>query len=174
MADITASPLVSCLQQLEDPRIERAKRHELLDLLVLCVLATICGADSMVAIEEFGKAQQKWLRTFLALPHGIPSHDTVGRVLARLDAAQFEACFLGWVQAAFTLTQGQVVAIDGKSVRPLPRSAAGPVCAASGERLGATEPPGAGPAGRGQPVQRDHRHPAAVAPAGPGRLHRDH
>ena len=56
MADITASPLVSCLQQLEDPRIERAKRHELLDLLLLCVLATICGADSMVAIEEFGES----------------------------------------------------------------------------------------------------------------------
>ena len=114
MADITASPLVSCLQQLEGPRIERAKRHAWRDLLVLCVLATMCGADSMVALEECGKAQQKWLRTLLALPHGIPSHDTVGRVLARLDAAQFEVCFLGWVQAAFILTQGQLVAIDGK------------------------------------------------------------
>ena len=86
-------------------------------MLVLSVLATICGADNMVAIADFGQANQKWLQAFLPLPNGIPSHDTLGRVLARLDAVPCEAGFLDWVQSAFTLTQGQLVAIDGKSVR---------------------------------------------------------
>ena len=133
----------------------------------------MCGADSKVAIEEFGKAKQKWLGTFLALSHEIPSQDTVGRVLARLDVAQFEVCFLGWVQATFTLTQGQLVAIAGKSVRRSRDRRPGPVCTASRERLGAAAPPGAGPAGRGRPGPRDHRHPDAVTPMGTGRLHRD-
>ena len=117
MVDLNASPLVTCLEQVEDPRIERAKRHELLDILVVSVLATICGADNRVAMADLGQANQEWLQAFLPLPNGIPSHDTLGRVWARLDAVQLEAGFLDWVQSAFTLTQGQRVAIDGKSVR---------------------------------------------------------
>ena len=84
---------------------------------MLSVLAVICGADSFVAIALFGQLNEAWLRTFLALPHGILSHDTLGRVFARLDAAQFEEGFRDWVQEAFALTDGQVVPIDGKSVR---------------------------------------------------------
>ena len=84
MADITASPWFPVCNSWRIPRSNAPQRHAWLDLLVLCVLATICGADSMVAIEELGKAQQTWLRTFLALPPGIPSHDTVGR---KLDVA---------------------------------------------------------------------------------------
>ena len=111
------SSLVETLDTLEDPRVDRTKLHHLTDILVLSVLAVICGADSFVAIALFGQLNEAWLRTFLELPHGIPSHDTLGRVFARLDATGFEEGFREWVQAAFALTDGQVVPIDGKSVR---------------------------------------------------------
>ena len=100
-----------------DFRVDRTKLHPLTDILVLSVLAVICGADSFVAIALFGRLNEEWLRTFLALPHGIPSHDTLGRVFARLDAVRFEENFRDWVQATFALTDGQVVPINGKSVR---------------------------------------------------------
>ena len=111
------SSLVETLDTLEDPRVDRTKLHQLTDILVLSVLAVICGADSFVAIALFGQRNEAWLRTFLELPHGIPSHDTLGRVFARLDATGFEEGFRDWVQGAFELTDGQVVPIDGKSVR---------------------------------------------------------
>ncbi len=81
------SSLVEILDTLEDPRVDRTKLHKLTDILVLSVLAVICGADSFVAIALFGQRNEAWLRTFLELPHGIPSHDTRGRVFARLAAA---------------------------------------------------------------------------------------
>lgn len=102
---------------LPDPRIERSKRHSLLDIVTIAVCAVICGADSWVDVELFGRAKLAWLRTFLALPNGIPSHDTFGRVFARLDPQQFEHCFLGWVQAIVRRTAGEVVAVDGKVLR---------------------------------------------------------
>ncbi|MGE5138528.1 MAG: ISAs1 family transposase [Rudaea sp.] len=103
--------------ELPDPRIGHAKRHLLLDILVIAICAILCGADSWVEIELWGRANRKWLETFLALPNGIPSHDTFGRVFARLDPKQFERCFLEWVRAVSKLTQRQVVAIDGKKLR---------------------------------------------------------
>ena len=111
------SSLVETLDSLEDPRVDRTRLPPLTDILVLSVLAVICGADSFVAIALFGQLNEAWLRTFLELPHGIPSHDTLGRVFARLDAARFEEGFRDWVQDTFALTDGQVVPIDGKSVR---------------------------------------------------------
>ncbi|MGD9895045.1 MAG: ISAs1 family transposase [Dehalococcoidia bacterium] len=102
---------------LPDPRIERSKRHSLLDILTIALCAVLCGADSWVDVELFGRAKEGWLRTFLALPNGIPSHDTFGRVFARLDPQQFERCFLGWVQAVMRRTSGEVVAVDGKVLR---------------------------------------------------------
>ena len=84
---------------------------------MLSVLTVICGADSFVAVALFGQLHEAWLRTFLELPHGIPSHDTLGRVFARLDASGFEEGFRDWVQEAFELTAGQVVPVDGQSVR---------------------------------------------------------
>ncbi len=89
----------------------RTKLHPLTDIPVLSVPTVICGADS------FGQLHEAWLRTFLELPHGIPSHDTLGRVFARLDASGFEECFRDWVQEAFERTAGQVVPVDGQSVR---------------------------------------------------------
>ena len=79
---------------LEDPRIERTKLHQLLDILVIAICAVICGADDWVEVELFGNAKLTWLRTFLELPNGIPSHDTFGRVFARLNPEQFQQCFL--------------------------------------------------------------------------------
>jgi len=104
-----------------DPRVARTKRHALLDLVAIAVCGVICGADSWVEIEAFGSAKLAWLRSFLALPGGIPSHDTFGRVFAALDPTQFERCFLGWVRALAEETAdapaGQVIAVDGKTLR---------------------------------------------------------
>ena len=77
----------------------------------------ICGADNWVDIELFGNCKEEWFKSFLELPNGIPSHDTFGDVFARLDPEQFQHCFIEWVQAVAQLTQGEVVAIDGKTVR---------------------------------------------------------
>ena len=74
---------------LEDPRIDRCKRHQLLDIIAIAICAVICGADSWVYIELFGKSKLEWFQTFLELPHGIPSHDTFGDVFSRLDPEQF-------------------------------------------------------------------------------------
>ncbi|HSH79024.1 MAG TPA: ISAs1 family transposase [Herpetosiphonaceae bacterium] len=102
---------------LDDPRIERTKHHALLDIIVIAICAVICGADSWVEIEEFGTAKLAWVRTFLDLPNGIPSHDTFGRVFAALDPEQFQQCFLAWVQAAAALADTQIVALAGKTLR---------------------------------------------------------
>lgn len=102
---------------LPDPRIERARRHDLLDIVTIAVRAVIGGADAWVDVERFGRAKQAWFETFLALPNGVPSHDTFGRVFAALDPAAFETAFLGWVRTLTTATAGEVVAIDGKTLR---------------------------------------------------------
>lgn len=83
--------MVQRFATLEDPRTGNAKRHQLLDIIVIALCAVICGADNSVEIEEFGKAREDWFRRFLALPNGIPAHDTFGRVFALLDPKQFEA-----------------------------------------------------------------------------------
>ena len=91
--------------------------HPLLDILVIAICAVICGADTWVEMEEYGKAKEAWLRRFLALPHGIPSHDTFARVFARLDPEEVQRSFLSWVRAVSQVTQGEVIAIDGKTLR---------------------------------------------------------
>ncbi|MCY3902281.1 MAG: ISAs1 family transposase, partial [Caldilineaceae bacterium] len=117
MADVKGVSLVEHFEDLEDPRVERTKLHQLRDIIVIAICAVICGADIWVEIEEFGRAKRDWLEALLGLPNGIPSHDTFGRVFARLDAEKFEACFVKWVQHLHELTQGQLLAIDGKTVR---------------------------------------------------------
>ena len=103
--------------KLTDPRTGHAKRHKLIDVIVIAICAVICGADSWVDVEMFGKAKKDWFSRLLELPNGIPSHDTFGRIFARLDPVQFEECFEEWVEAVNEVTGGQVVAIDGKTLR---------------------------------------------------------
>jgi predicted transposase YbfD/YdcC len=115
------SPLASFqahFANIDDPRVERTRRHELLDLIVLAICAVICGADAWVDVEAWGKAKRDWLRKQgLSLPNGIPSHDTFGDVFGRLKPEQFETSFLSWVQAVMGATGGKVVAVDGKTLR---------------------------------------------------------
>jgi predicted transposase YbfD/YdcC len=103
--------------ELSDPRDERGKEHLLLDIVAISICAVICGAESWVDIEEYGRAKVEWFATFLELPNGIPSHDTFARVFARVDPEQMQQCFVNWVNAMSHLSQGEVVAIDGKTLR---------------------------------------------------------
>lgn len=114
--DATPSSFFVYFSRLEDPRIDRRKRHSLLDIIAITVCAVIAGADAWTDVEEFGKAKEAWLRTFLKLPNGIPSHDTFGRFFSLLDPVAFQQCFIGWVRALHEAIQG-VVAIDGKTAR---------------------------------------------------------
>jgi hypothetical protein len=100
-----------------DPRVERTKAHLLLDIIVIAICAVICGADAWTEIEEFGRAKAAFFGRFLVLPSGIPSHDTFSRVFARIAPAPFQAAFAAWIQDVVQLTAGQVVAVDGKTVR---------------------------------------------------------
>jgi len=105
------------LADLEDPRIDRTKRHKLLDIVTMAICAVICGADTWVDVEEFGQAKLDWFRTFLEIPTGIASHDTFGRVFALLDPDQFRGGFASWVLAISHRVNGEVVALDGKTLR---------------------------------------------------------
>ena len=109
--------VLRCFSTMEDPRTNNGKRHDLLDMIVIALCAVICGADGWVEVEQFGQCKLKWFRTFLNLPHGIPSHDTFGRVFARLDPEQFERCFLHWMESLAGRSRGRLVAIDGKTLR---------------------------------------------------------
>lgn len=116
-----SSPSISLLKShfgsLDDPRVQHSIDHLLIDIVMITICAVICGAESWVEVENYGKAKQTWLGTFLELPHGIPSHDTIERLFARLRPEQLQACFLSWVNAAFTLSQGQLITLDGKTLR---------------------------------------------------------
>jgi len=103
--------------EISDPRVARTRLHQLLDILVIAICAVICGADTWVEMEAYGRAKEQWLRQFLTLPNGIPSHDTFARVLARLNPEELQQCFLRWMQAVSEVTHGEVVAIDGKTLR---------------------------------------------------------
>jgi predicted transposase YbfD/YdcC len=108
------------LAELPDPRVDRTKWHRLDDILVIALCAVICGADSFEAIERFGKARHDWLKRFLTLPRGIPSHDTFNRVLAALDRDRFSACFARWMADLGAATGLRAIAIDGKACRSAP------------------------------------------------------
>jgi predicted transposase YbfD/YdcC len=117
MAASQMRSLVEQFADLDDPRVERAQRHSLLAVVLIALCGVICGADSWVEIAQFGQAKADWFATFLDLPHGMPSHDTFGRVFARLDAQQFEACFAAWMRTVAAVLPAQVMALDGKTVR---------------------------------------------------------
>jgi predicted transposase YbfD/YdcC len=111
-----AATIIVQFADLEDPR--RYNRWHLLhDIIVIAICAAVAGADDWVEVETFGQAKEDWLRGFLELPHGIPSHDTFGRVFAALDPEQFRECFIRWTQTASEKSQGEIVPIDGKKLR---------------------------------------------------------
>lgn len=109
--------LWDCFSDLPDPRRSQGRRHKLIDILTIALCAVLCGADDFTEMEEFGQTKEAWLRQFLELPHGIPSHDTFGRVFAALDARAFGRCFMSWARQLADLSQGAIVSIDGKAIR---------------------------------------------------------
>lgn len=102
---------------IDDPRIERSLQHKLIDIITIAICAMICGAQGWTDIETYGVTKYEWLKQFLELPHGIPSHDTFARVFARLNPQQFQQCFLNWIKAINKITSGEVIALDGKTLR---------------------------------------------------------
>ncbi len=116
---------IGCIQQslvqhfgdIEDPRVERTKKHQLTDILVIAILAVIAGAQGWEDIENYGISKLKWLEEFLALPNGIPSDDTFRRVFEFIDPEALNRCFVRWVETLVTHMGGEIVPIDGKTIR---------------------------------------------------------
>ncbi len=118
MSSLAPASILNYFRDLPDPRREtRNKKHRLIDILVIALCGTIAGCHSAVEIAAYGRAKREWLKTFLALPNGIPSHDTFSRALQLLDARKFHDCFVAWVRALHEITRGQIVPIDGKTLR---------------------------------------------------------
>ena len=103
---------------LDDPRRQtKNQRHEFVDILMIALCGVICGANHWTAISTFGRAKAAWFKGFLSLPNGIPSHDTFNDVFAKLDPERFETCFISWVSSIAHLLPGEVVSVDGKTLR---------------------------------------------------------
>ncbi|MGD9109234.1 MAG: ISAs1 family transposase [Gammaproteobacteria bacterium] len=109
--------IIKCFADLSDPRMLKKTEHKLIDIIVVAICAVICGADKWTQIEEYGQINHEWFKRFLELPNGIPSHDTFRRVFSLVSASKFQRCFHSWIQEVFQITEGQVIAIDGKSLR---------------------------------------------------------
>lgn len=108
---------IDYFSEIEDPRVERTKEHLLTDIIFITIAAVICGAETWNDIANYGKSKSTWLKEFLQLKNGIPSHDTFNRVYSAIEPRQFETCFLNWVKAVSNITEGEVVSIDGKTIR---------------------------------------------------------
>ena len=109
--------LIEHFKDLPDPRVERTKDHDLIDLLVIAVCTLLCAGESFNDMEDFGHAKHDWFKTFLTLRNGIPSHDTFNRLFAALDPKQFLDCFLRWTQSLRQVVAQEIVALDGKALR---------------------------------------------------------
>jgi DDE_Tnp_1-associated len=109
--------LINLLEEVPDPRVDRSKDHDLADILVIALCTILCGGDSFYDMEEFAQVRLDWLKTFLRLRNGAPSHDTFNRVFQALDARQLANYLSRWTQSVRAVLGGEVVALDGKSVR---------------------------------------------------------
>jgi predicted transposase YbfD/YdcC len=117
--------LIGHFSPLEDQRCPIKRRHVLIEMIVIAIAAVMCGADGWVAVAQFGRSKETWLREFLALPNGIPSHDTFGRVFSLLQPEAFEDCFRSWVASIREVIPGEIIAVDGKTLRRSHDRAAG-------------------------------------------------
>ena len=106
----------SFFERIEDHR-HHNRLHKLIDVIIIAICGVVAGADTYEQIENFGKKRKKWLSKFLELPHGIPSHDTFGRIFERINPIEFQNSFKLWIESVTERTRGQVVAIDGKTLR---------------------------------------------------------
>jgi predicted transposase YbfD/YdcC len=109
--------LIEHFKDLPDPRVDRTKDHELIDILVIAICTLLCAGESFNDMEDFGKAKHNWFKTFLTLRSGIPSHDTFNRLFAALDPKAFLDCFLRWTQSLRQAVAQEIVALDGKALR---------------------------------------------------------
>lgn len=116
-AEVKFSTWKECFEPLPDPRVVGRTQHRLLDILFLTLCGVTVGMDDYESIEDWGNERLDWLRQFVALEHGIPSHDTLARVFAALDSKQFQACFVRWMSTLCPSLAGEIVAMDGKTVR---------------------------------------------------------
>ncbi len=113
-------PLASietCFGEIEDPRVVGRCNYPLIEILIIAICAVLAGAEGWTDMETFGKRKEAWLKKFLKLENGIPSHDTFGDGFAIIDGEVFQRCFIRWIEGVFTVTVGQVIAIDGKTAR---------------------------------------------------------
>jgi len=109
--------LIEQFKDLNDPRVDRTKEHELIDILIISLCCLLCGGESFNDMEDFGYAKQEWFKTFLKLRNGIPSHDTFNRLFSALDPKKFLECFLRWTQSVRQAVPQEIVALDGKALR---------------------------------------------------------
>lgn len=110
-------PLLECFEGLPDPRLDRTRRHKLVDILTIGLCSILSGRENFSEMEFYGRIKEDWLKTFLELPNGIPSHDTMNRVFSAIDPHAFLDCFVCWVQGICPELADQTVAIDGKALR---------------------------------------------------------
>ena len=116
--DMTApQSLIEQFSERKDPRVEKNKKHELIDVIVLCVCAVVSGAEGWSDIEEFGLAKLKWLRRYVPLANGVPVDDTIARIISALSVSGFQECFMSWMEDAVKLSGGEIIAVDGKTQR---------------------------------------------------------
>ena len=116
MSSMKSARIENHFAELTDPR-RREVTYPLLNVVTIAICAVICGADDFVAIAKFGRTKRDWLARFLDLRSGIPSHDRFNAILAAIKPAEFEKCLLSWISALHDITDGQVIAIDGKTLR---------------------------------------------------------
>ena len=116
--DTTApESLIEHFSKLEDLRVDRNKKHELIDVIVLCVCAVVSGAEGWSDIEEFGRTKLEWLRRYVPLANGIPVDDTIARIISALSVGGFQECFMSWMEDVVKLSDGEIIAVDGKTQR---------------------------------------------------------
>ena len=114
---MTKKGLLEIFSTLEDPRMENKISHKMIDIVVIAVCGTLCGAESWTEIELFGQEKEEWLRKYLELPNGIPSHDSFRYFFMKLDPHQFQRCFIEWTSELREEFEGEGISIDGKTVR---------------------------------------------------------